>query len=230
MSFPKHIAIIPDGNRRWAKAQRLNPWEGHEQGVKTFWAASQELFNMGLENLTFWAASYDNLNKRSRLEVKFLINLLRTEIQNDNILNLAKKNHVKIKVVGEWVESIKDKKLIESIERLENETKNFSKGVLTLLFAYDGQREMLAATSALAKSGKTITASSLRKELWTGDLPDVDLVIRTGGEPHWSAGFMMWLTANSEMYFTKTLWPDFNNGEIKKALTRYKIRERRLGK
>lgn len=230
MSFPNHIAIIPDGNRRWAKAQRLSPWHGHTEGVKRFWDTSQNLFDMGLKNLTFWAASYDNLQKRSRLEVKFLINLLRAEIRNENILNLAKKNQVQIKFIGEWKVLVNDKKLTEEIANLESQTQNFKNGLLTLLFAYDGQREMLTAINSLVKTGKKTNDESLRKELWTGDLPDVDLVIRTGGEPHWSAGFMMWLTANSEYYFTAMLWPDFNLKEIKKAIVEYDRRERRLGK
>jgi undecaprenyl diphosphate synthase len=226
MSIPKHVAIIPDGNRRWAKARRLNPWDGHIEGVNRFWETSDYAHELGVPQLTFWAASYDNLKKRSRLEVRFLLGLIEKELSKPEILERCFKNKVRAQVIGEWREFVASKKLIATIENLENQTAHFTKKGLNILLAYDGQREMLAAVV------KTKNASSeeLRKNLWTGELPDVDLVIRTGGEPHWSAGFMMWLTANSQFYFTEQLWPDFKKQELKKALVDYERRERRLGK
>lgn len=230
MSLPNHIAIIPDGNRRWAKTQRLNAWEGHTEGVKRFWDSSEYLHDSGINHVTYWAASYSNLKKRSKIEVRFLMKLLEEEIFKPEILERCLRNKVRVHVIGEWREFIKSKKLIDSIEKIERETAKFAKKTLNFLFAYDGQREMLAAANAFAKSGAQATEKSLRTELWTGVLPDVDLVIRTGGEPHWSAGFMMWLTANTEFYFTETLWPAFKNAEIKKAIDLFDRRERRLGK
>lgn len=229
LPIPKHIAIIPDGNRRWARAQRLNPWEGHEEGVKTFWTVSQDLFDMGLDNLTFWAASYSNLYKRSPVEVKFLIKLLKDELSSSRVLDLALKNKVRVRVIGEWNEIIQDESLKNTIDELQAKTAHFENKTLSLLFAYDGQREMLSAVNSLVKNGNTVNEEDLRKNLWTGELPDVDLVIRTGGEPHWSAGFMMWHTANSQLHFTETLWPDFKTEQIKMALAEYERRERRLG-
>lgn len=230
MSLPEHIAIIPDGNRRWANARLLNPWEGHTEGAKRFWDVSQELFDMGLNNLTFWAASYTNLQKRSSLEVKYLINLLKTELSSNRVLNIALKNNVRIRVIGEWDEIVQDPSLKKAIIDLQDKTKHFVGKTLSLLFAYDGQREMLSAVESLQKSGEAVSKESLSRNLWTSDLPEVDLVIRTGGEPHWSAGFMMWHTANSQLYFTETLWPDFNTEQIKKATEDFDRRERRLGK
>lgn len=230
MKIPKHIAIIPDGNRRWAKLAKHKPWEGHSEGVMRFWDVSQSLFDLGLEHLTIWAASYDNLQKRSRIEINYLMNLLRKESESSKVLDMAKKNQVRVSVKGEWKTLVRDPKVIEQINKLVEETKHFKKGVLTLLFAYDGKREMLDAINSLVKSKKIVSDENLCKELWTGDLPPVDFVIRTGGEPHWSAGFMMWHTANSQFYFTNTLWPDFKDQEIKKALADYESRERRLGK
>lgn len=230
MKLPKHIAIIPDGNRRWAKRNGLNPWEGHTEGVKRFWDTAQLAHDLGVSNLTIWAASYDNLSKRSKLEVNFLVNILKSELANGNIINLAEKNQTRIKVVGEWKEIVKSKKLHRDVEDLQNKTKHFSKTTLTLLFGYDGQREMISAIDNLIQAGSKISQGNLRKELWTGDLPDVDLVIRTGGEPHWSAGFMMWLTANSQFHFTDVLWPDFKKQEFKEATGEFDRRERRLGK
>lgn len=230
MNIPKHIAIIPDGNRRWAKVQRLNPWEGHVEGVKRFWELTDYAGELGTNHLTFWAASYDNLKKRSKLEVSFLLKLMETELSKPIILERCLKNKVRALVMGEWREFVKNDKLVSIIDNIEKQTEHFEKKSLNILFAYDGQREMIAAANAFVKAGKKVSDESLRKELWTGALPNVDLVIRTGGEPHWSAGFMMWLTANSQFYFTDLLWPDFKNLELKKAVVEYDRRERRLGK
>jgi undecaprenyl diphosphate synthase len=230
MPLPEHIAIIPDGNRRWAKAHRLNPWEGHREGVKRLWDVATAIHNAGVPHATFWVGSYDNLKKRSRIEVTFLIHLLRDEILSPKLLERLLANKVRARLIGEWHLFIKDKKTLQAIDELHNKTAHFTKKSLTILFGYDGQREMLSAVNKLVKSGTTATDSVLRKNLWTGFLPDVDLAIRTGGEPHWSAGFLMWQTANSQFYFTDKLWPDFKETEIKKAIADYDRRERRLGK
>lgn len=229
MSPLKHIAIIPDGNRRWAKAHRLNPWEGHTEGAKRFWEVAESAHEMGVEFLTIWAGSYDNLNKRSKIEVNFLFKLLREQITNPAVLDRFTKNQTNVRILGEWRKFV-DKKTAHLVDGLENKTSSFKKTKLTLLFGYDGQREMLSAISSLQEDSKPITGSNLKKHLWTGYLPEVDLVIRTGGEPHWSAGFMMWHTANSQFYFTEQLWPDFMKIEFKKAIAEYTRRERRLGK
>ncbi|HEX3095583.1 MAG TPA: polyprenyl diphosphate synthase [Patescibacteria group bacterium] len=229
MSVPNHIAIIPDGNRRWAKAHRFNPWQGHEEGSKRFWEISEATGKEGVKYLTIWAGSYDNLKKRSKVEVNFLFKLLRRELKNPKLLKQIFDNELRFKVLGEWREFM-DKETILAVEDLEKQTSKHTKSYLTLLFGYDGQREMLSAINNLVGKGKKVTEESLRKSLWTAELPEVDLVIRTGGEPHWSAGFMMWHTANSQFYFTEQLWPEFKKSELKKALKDFEIRERRLGK
>lgn len=228
-TIPNHIAIIPDGNRRWAKARLLNPWDGHTEGVKRFWEIAESANDQGIKYLTFWAASYGNLTKRSALEVKFLIELLRRELSKPELRQKLINGKIRLRVMGEWQQIINDKKLEEVIHGLEDDTAGFTSSNLTILFGYDGQREMISAANALVKSGELVTEESLHSALWTADLPDVDLVIRTGGEPHWSAGFMMWLTANSQFYFTDMLWPDFKTEELKKAFAEYERRERRLG-
>ncbi len=226
--IPNHIAIIPDGNRRWAKAHRFGPTAGHEEGVKRFWEVSAEAAKMGVKYLTIWAGSYDNLTKRSKLEIDFLMKLLRTEILNPKLTEQIHANKTRVRIIGEWRKMV-DKKTLQLAEQLEKDTAHYTNNNLTLLFGYDGQREMVAAVNALVKKEKTVTEKTLHQSLWTGELPEVDLVIRTGGEPHWSAGFMMWHTANSQFYFTDLLWPDFKIPELKKAIVEYDRRERRLG-
>ena len=159
-----------------------------------------------------------------------LFRILAEEIAKPQLLDLLLKNKTKLEVFGEWEEFSPNDKLKGLMEEIKQKTKDFTGRKLTLLFGYDGQREMLAAQESLRVSGEIVTEEKLRKNLWTGELPDVDLVIRTGGEPHWSAGFMMWQTANSQFYFTEDLWPDFKVEQLKRALEDFKHRERRLGK
>ncbi|HMR55237.1 MAG TPA: polyprenyl diphosphate synthase, partial [Candidatus Doudnabacteria bacterium] len=223
-------AIIPDGNRRWAKAHRLLPWQGHEEGVKRFWEIVQEVVNSGVNYLTFWAGSYGNLQKRSRQEVGVLFRILAEEITKPELLDLLIRNQTKLEVFGEWEEFSTNPKLKDLLEGVKDKTKHFVGRKLTLLFGYDGQREMLNAQEQLRTNGEEVTSDNLRKQLWTGELPDVDLLIRTGGEPHWSAGFMMWHTANSQLFFTEDFWPAFTTVQLKTALEDFERRERRLGK
>jgi undecaprenyl diphosphate synthase len=229
LTTPNHIAIIPDGNRRWAKAHRLLAWQGHQAGAERFWDIAQACIDEGVKYLTFWAASYDNLKKRSKLEVKFLFRILEKELSKPSLREQLKKNQTRVRIIGEWRELVKDKKLLETLERLEKDTAHFSKHFLTILFAYDGRREMASAIESLRHNKEKLTLNKIQEHLWTGILPEVDYVVRTGGEPHWSAGFMMWLAANSQLYFTETLWPAFTPAKLKLALAEYSKRDRRLG-
>lgn len=228
--LPNHVAIIPDGNRRWAKARLLNPWDGHTEGVRRFWEIAEFANLQGIKFLTFWAASHGNLTKRSALEVKFLVELLALELSKPELKSKLIQNGIRFRVIGEWNEIIKDEKLKIIIFDLESSTENFTNSNLTILFGYDGQREMLSAVNGLVVEGKKVGEKGLHEALWTGALPEVDFVIRTGGEPHWSAGFMMWQTANSQLYFTETLWPDFKTQEFQQSLEIFSERERRHGK
>lgn len=226
----RHIAIIPDGNRRWARARRLFPWQGHEVGVKRFWELSDYITRTGLEYITFWAGSYDNLHKRSQQEISVLFRLLKDELSRQEVKRRFAANNAKFQMLGEWGSFPQaDDSLKEVVSALQDETGLNSGPTVTLLFGYDGRREMLDAISRVGGNGNKISGDNLRESLWTGGLPDVDLVIRTGGEPHWSAGFMMWLTANSQFYFTDLLWPDFDVEQLKTAIETYNRRERRLG-
>ena len=134
---------------------------------------------------------------------------------------------MKVRVLGEWPRFFPSR-LKTIIGKLEETTKNYSKFNLTFLLAYDGRREMAEAFRR-AQEEAEIKNSKLKKYLWTKDLPPVDLVIRTGGNPHWSAGFLMWHTADSEFYFTKTFWPAFSTKEFKAATEEYLRRPRNLG-
>jgi undecaprenyl diphosphate synthase len=225
-----HLAMIPDGNRRWAKARLLLPWQGHIEGVKRFGEIAQAASDAGVKNLTIWAGSYSNLQKRTEKEVSVLFSLIDAELLKPELFEQYKRNQTRFRIIGEWEQFSKDSTLVERVNAFSDSTREFNKLNLTILFGYDGQREMLSAIKQLQEKGDEVTEENLRKNLWTGFLPDVDFVIRTGGEPHWSAGFMMWHTANSQFHFTETLWPDFKIDKLKTALQDYDSRERRLGK
>lgn len=229
-NIPKHVALIPDGNRRWAKARGLQPWLGHRGGVVRFEEAVEAAFASGVGFLTFWAASLDNLRKRSKREIAFLVMLLKHELGKNDFVKKLQAKEIRFRFIGQWRSFLRDNGLNSRVEALEKRTAEFSRRQLTILFAYDGIQETLDAIRRLIKEKPLpVDYAALKARLWTGGLPPVDLVIRTGGEPHWSAGFMMWLTANSQFYFTKRLWPEFGAKELKRALEDYASRQRRFG-
>jgi len=230
-NIPNHVALIPDGNRRWAKARGLQPWLEHKEGMSSFREVMETAFEAGSKFATFWGASLDNLTKRTKIEVKFLLQYIRMELEKQTTLDYFIKEKVRARVIGEWASVVSDKKFHQAINNLEEQTKIFKGRFATILFGYDGRREMLAAIEKLNSEGtKHLTEEAVREALWTGYLPPVDLVVRTGGEPHWSAGFMMWLTANSQFYFTETLWPDFRKKQLLEAYSDFANRGRRFGK
>jgi len=230
-----HIAIIPDGNRRWAERKGVPLYEGHRIGVETTEKIFEKALELKIPYLTFWAASYDNLLRRSREEVKFLIQLITEEFQRLLRDARVEKNKVKIRILGRFRE-ILPAKTLRIIEKLMEKTEKYEIFSLTFLLAYNGTDEMVEAIKRITKAFKEstikITGHVIKNFLWTKDLPPVDLVIRTGCEedPHNSAGFMMWHTAYSQYYFTKTLYPDFSPEEFEGVIKDFIKRERRLGK
>lgn len=229
-NIPNHVALIPDGNRRWATSQGLAPTAGHEEGVKRFWELSETLLRKGVTHVTFWGASSDNLRKRSPLEVKFLATLAKNGLSDPKLLSKFIENEIKVRVVGKWDEILHDSGLAQAVADLESKTAHFTKRTITVLFGYSGIEEMLDAIPKLNSTDQKLSYEDVKQSLSTGFLPEVDLVVRTGGEPHWSAGFMMWHTANSQFYFTETLWPAFNVDQLELALADFAKRERRMGK
>jgi undecaprenyl diphosphate synthase len=227
--MPNHVAIIPDGNRRWARKRHLPSVAGHSEGAKNMERILRAALNLKIPYITFWGCSVSNLTERSRGEVNFLMKVFETYFRKLAGSKELGENRVRVRVLGRW-EELLSTGAKEAARELVANTKNYDRYNLTLLMAYDGRDEMVRAVKELCEMGKTPTAKGLKKRLWTRDLPPVDLVIRTGGEPHWSAGFMMWDVADAQLYFTETLWPAFSGAEFRKAILEYASRERRLGK
>jgi len=229
---PYHIAIIPDGNRRWAKRHGFLAWIGHEKGMKNLEKLLQKAIDLNIKYLTFWGASVDNLTKRSQKEVKFLYQIFENQLKKALTDERIEKNRVRVNIIGRWKEFF-PKSAQKIIRQLIQKTKNYNKYILTFLLAYNGTDEMIDCIKKISQKGiKNITEKTIKEHLWTKDLPPVDLVIRTGCEddPHNSAGFMMWDTTYSQLYFTKTLFPAFAPKEFEKAIKDYQKRERRMGR
>jgi undecaprenyl diphosphate synthase len=227
-----HVALIPDGNRRWAKRKNLLPWQGHIEGAKALEKILKKAWEMKIPYFTFWGSSLDNITKRSKEEVKVLLSLYQKYFKRLLKEKRIFDEKVRVSVLGRWKELF-PKRLKETISKIIKKTKNHDRYFLTFLLAYNGTDEMLEAIKKISGKGiKKINEKVLLENLWTGFLPPVDLVIRTGceGDPHNSAGFMMWHTAYSQFYFTKTLFPDFSPKEFEKIINDYLKRERRFGK
>lgn len=225
-----HLVIIPDGNRRWARSRGLKIWLGHQKGAEQFEEILKTLKQEKIKYLSIWIASENNLLKRSKAEIKFLITIFRQYFKKLLERRDIYKDQVRVRIFGQGRRLIADKELNKSLDALEKRTKSFNKFHLSFLFGYNGDTEMLEAVKKIKKSKKRVTAKNLRSCLWTGDLPDVDFIIRTGGDPHNSAGFMMWHCANSQYYFSNTLWPNFNKKELKEAIKDFQDSPRLMGK
>jgi len=217
-----HLAIIMDGNGRWAKKRGLKRIEGHKRGaevvkeITTYCANNPEI-----EVLTLYAFSTENW-KRPKMEVEFLMKLLDNYLQKE--LDTYIKNEVKFEVIGDI--SKFSNKLIDRINYTKEVTKNFKKLTQVLALNYGGRDEITRAVKKLIKKNEEITIENIQKNL---DISrDVDLLIRTSGEIRVS-NFLLWQIAYAEMFFTPTLWPDFNAKELEKIINEFKKRERRFG-
>ncbi|MBI3251659.1 MAG: di-trans,poly-cis-decaprenylcistransferase [Candidatus Andersenbacteria bacterium] len=232
---PQHVVFIPDGNRRWAKREGLSALEGHRQGMDRGRELLHRAIDLGIPYASFWGMSIDNFTKRSKIEVAGLVTIFQKLFEDFLDDEDLVKKEVRVRVLGRWAEKF-PASAANVIKELEEKTKHHTAFNFTLLLAYNGTDEMLSAVSAIAKeaaaTGKAqaVTAQMLKSHLFTKDLPPADLVIRSGGDPHLSNGFMMWDTADAELYFTNKYWPEFNGNEFDKALAWYASRERRMGK
>ena len=223
--------FIPDGNRRWAKKKNKNPWEGHKSGAESFKELMDYITKQSLaKHISFWAMSKDNFIKRPKKEIVFLIKIINEAFKTFTQDKIINERGVNIKFYGSW-HKIFDKKTVMNLRKVENDTKNNNNFFLHILLAYDGKEELMEAINDI-KVNRKINENDIKNRLWTKDIPDVDLIIRTGVEndPHLSGNVLLWQTSYSQLYFSEKFWPDFNINELKKSILDYKNRERRKGK
>ncbi|HAB94942.1 MAG TPA: isoprenyl transferase [Lachnospiraceae bacterium] len=228
--IPVHVAIIMDGNGRWAKKRGLPRTAGHAQGARTVEQILEDADHMGIRYLTVYAFSTENWSRPDG-EVKALMNLLRTYMKTS--LQKCARNNVRIRVIGD--KSRLDKDLQTSIANLERDTASNTGIGFQIAINYGARDEITRAVRAAAAklqsgeiSPEEITENLISESLDTGGIPDPDLLIRTGGEQRIS-NFLLWQTAYSELYFCDVAWPDFNKAELEKAVDAFNHRERRYG-
>ena len=228
MNVPKHVAIIMDGNGRWAQKRGLERSAGHLEGSKTLEKLAMHAFNMGVEVLSVYAFSTDNF-KRDTKEVDYLMNLI-IKFFNSKMEKLNK-NGICVLVSGRKDNLRKD--VLKAILDIEEKTKNNTKGILNICFNYGGQEEIIDGAIKLAQDiNAGLDISNFKREDFYRylyhDLPPIDLLIRTGGELRVS-NFMLYEMSYSEFYFTDKYFPDFDKSEFNKALFMFDNRDRRFG-
>ncbi|WP_298138561.1 isoprenyl transferase [Flavobacterium sp.] len=230
-NLPKHLAIIMDGNGRWAKQKGFLRAFGHENGTKSVRITVEECAKLGINNLTLYAFSTENWN-RPKIEVDTLMKLLVHSLKSE--LKTLQENNIRLNSIGNL------DKLPSSIQKELNEviesTKNNNRMTLTLALSYGSREELLNVVKNISDKVKnniisidTIDESIINQHLYTHNLPDVDLLIRTSGE-HRISNFLLWQIAYAELYFTDVLWPDFKENDLYEAIISYQKRERRFGK
>ncbi len=226
MLIPKHVAIIMDGNGRWANSKGLPRREGHKEGVNTLKDIAKAAGEIGVGYLTVYAFSTENW-KRPKMEVDFLFNLFKNTIRNE--FKELKDNNLNINVIGR--KKGLPEGLIEEIDRLEKNTDNEDGLVLNIAFNYGGRAEIVDTAKKIITKNNNIDQLNEKKfasNLYLGNIPEVELLIRTGGEKRLS-NFLLWEIAYAELYFTDQYWPDFSKDDLKKAIKEFNQRERRFG-
>lgn len=230
-NLPKHLAIIMDGNGRWAKQKGFLRVIGHENGTKSVRETVETCAKMGIENLTLYAFSTENWN-RPKLEVETLMKLLVHSLKNE--LKTLQKNNIKLNSIGS-IDKL-PKSILKELNEVIEKTKSNDRMTLTLALSYGSRDELLNAVKNISDKVKnniisidTIDESIINQHLYTHNLPDVDLLIRTSGE-HRISNFLLWQIAYAELYFTDVLWPDFKENDLYEAIISYQKRERRFGK
>lgn len=229
--LPKHIAIIMDGNGRWAKSKGKIRAFGHENGTKPVRTTVESCAQLGIEHLTLYAFSTENW-KRPKLEVKTLMRLLISSLKKE--IKTLQKNNIRLNAIGD-IKTLPTKVYNELI-LVADATKSNTKMTLNLALNYGSRDELTQMVQKIGEkiknniiSSEKIDESVINQHLYTRNLPDVDLLIRTSGEQRLS-NFLLWQIAYAELYFTEVFWPDFSDEDLYKAIASYQKRERRFGK
>lgn len=231
LKVPHHLAVIMDGNGRWAKKRNKNRVFGHSKGINAVRKIVEESIRLKIKYLTLYAFSAENWN-RPEEEISILMQLLLKSLKNE--FKKFVKNKIKLNVVGNI--SLLPKSVKEELSYVLKETSKNKQLVLTLALSYSGREEIQNALKKICVKVKNniipiekIDQSTINEHLYTENLPDVDLLIRTSGEKRIS-NFLLWKIAYAELYFSEVLWPDFNEKNLHEAILNYQNRERRFGK
>jgi undecaprenyl diphosphate synthase len=223
-----HIAVICDGNRRWAKARGLPESEGHLASVAPLRALIESWQKKDIPHLSFWWSSADNIRRRDRSELEVLYEAYSRFFDTFNGCSIG----IELRAYGQWRELLPST-IVRCVSTAIERNPQSTTRVLSFLLAYNGDEEMFELIDRIRRSHDLtvpVDENLIRRYLPTGDLPPVDIVIRTGGDPHLSTGFMMWQTRYAQLWFTETLWPDFSAADLERALSEYVIARRCFGR
>lgn len=221
--LPRHIAIIMDGNGRWAKKRGLPRTAGHKIGAETFRDIAAYCRELGVEYLTVYAFSTENW-KRPKDEVDTIMRLLEQYLQE--AINTTEKDQIRLRILGDATAlSPKLQRMIDEANTVSSRNTGFQANIC---LNYGGRADILRAARLCAENGEAWTEENFEKYLWSHDIPDPELIIRPSGELRLS-NFLLWQCAYSEFYFCDTLWPDFDRKELDKAIIDYQRRDRRFG-
>ncbi|MEW6328543.1 MAG: polyprenyl diphosphate synthase [Candidatus Micrarchaeota archaeon] len=228
---PSHLAIIPDGNRRWAKLHRKSLIEGYKAGIQRASDAIAWCKDFNIRMLTMWGFSTENFNRDSR-EVRSLLALFESKLREALRSDEFHRNKIRVRIIGR-VDSFPEK-IQSGFRELERATREYREYNLNILLGYGGQREIVDACNAIIRDYNSGAITSVDETvfpnyLYTHGLPDPDLIIRTSGEQRLS-GLMPWQSAYSELYFSEKLWPDFEKKDMALALKEFETRKRRFGR
>ena len=223
MNSPKHVAIIMDGNGRWGKKINKSRKFGHKEGAKTVEKIIKSAIDNKINYLTLYSFSTENW-KRPKKEVNFLLKLLENYI--DNKLNAFIKNKIKIKIIGDL--SKISKKLIKKLKNAEKLTSLNSKIQINVALNYGSRQEIIKSMKEVKKKSISFNQKNISKYLYTGNIPDPDILIRTGNT-HRLSNFLLWQLMYTEIFFEKKLWPEFNKNDFNQIIKKYKKIERTYG-
>lgn len=229
-NIPRHIAVIMDGNGRWAKKRGLNRSFGHREGAKVVKRIIEEAYELGIQYITFFAFSSENWN-RPKEEVDELMKLYLEYLKSAE--NETSDRDVRVRIIGSR-EGL-SKEIVDQISKIENHTKDRKRMTLSIALNYGGRQDLLQAVRKIVDDVQNglldkdkITCEELQKRLYTEDIPDPDLLIRTSGEMRIS-NFLIWQCSYTEFYFSPVLWPDFREKHLHEAILEYQRRNRRFG-
>ena len=231
--FPQHVGIIPDGNRRWARENSLSIEDAYESGYRKLKEVLIWLLDMGIKNITVFALSTENCDKRTNYELETIFKYIKAGLEELLEGDIIYKYEVKVKAIGKLDRVPQE--IRDLVNELSRRTENYTKRKLTLAICYGGRQEILDATKKIVedvKLGKIspdqINEETFRKYLYDSELEDIDLVIRSSGEIRIS-NFLLWHIAYSELFFVEAYWPDFRKIDLWRAIRSYQRRKRNFG-
>ncbi len=223
--LPKTLALIPDGNRRWAARNKLSVLKGYNHGVSKFIDFSEWCVNEGIHNITVWAFSSENINRPKR-EVNALFGIYEKAATDRELMERIHENKMHINIISN--PAVMPKKLVSILSRIEEETAQYNDNVINMLLGYGGKADIEFAIEKMKKL-KNFSVTEFSRNLMSKAIPNIDMIIRTSGEMRLS-GFMPLQSTYSELYFSQKLWPDFTKKDFDLAIAEYGRRERRFGK